>query len=108
MLILNDLFKTPTDDLQSRLKCVLEALPIDALPLIKCTTQGGFVDDQPITVSVLRMTDSATTLEAKVGIFFTEAIGGCSCGDGTHSANGYGELLLIIDRQTAQVQCTVL
>ena len=109
MLILNDLFNTPNNDLKNRLKQVLEALPIDALPLAKCTTQGGFVDDQPITVTVLRMTDSATGLEAKIGVFFTEAIGGCSCsGEDTHSANGYGELLLSIDRQTAHVECTVL
>jgi hypothetical protein len=40
----------------------------------------------------------AERIEIVVGVFFTEIVGGCSCGDEPVAVNGYVELSLRIER----------
>ena len=46
-------------------------------------------------------------IQAKVGVFFNEIIGGCSCGDDPLSENAYCELQVSIDKVTAEAEFSV-
>jgi len=74
----------------------IEALPAASLPLEALTTQGGRVEG--VTLRLLAAEASADGIRARLGVFFTEWVGGCSCGDGLIPVQGYGELALIIAR----------
>jgi hypothetical protein len=39
-----------------------------------------------------------------VGVFFREIVGGCSCGDEPFAADGYCEIELRIDKETAEAR----
>jgi hypothetical protein len=98
----------PSDDFARALKADLEALPAGTLPLHLATTQGGLVDDSDISVSVLTHTDDAAAIRARVGVFFTEAVGGCNCHDDPIRANGYCLLEVSIHKRTAAADFVLL
>ena len=93
----------PSADSASVLKDEIKHLDAGSLPLQQFTTQGGIVDDADISVTVLGLDDQGDEIRAKVGVFFTEVVGGCNCHDDPVLANAYGELRLSINRQTAEV-----
>ena len=84
------------------LKQELEALQPGSLPLQQFTTQGGVVDDADISVTVLSVVGHEHEILAKVGVFFTEVVGGCNCHDDPVHSNAYAEMMLAINRQTAE------
>jgi hypothetical protein len=84
------------------LKQEIEALPPGTLPLQSGVTQGGLADDAGLTAVVLRTGDAGSAVEVVVGIFFTEIVAGCSCGDEPMALNAYCELQLRIDKLTAR------
>jgi hypothetical protein len=88
-------------DFSQVLKDEIESLGPGVLPLQQCTTQGGNIDDSDISVSVLSCGESGDTITAKLGIFFTEVVGGCNCHDDPVRENGYCEIGISIDMQTA-------
>lgn len=90
------------------LKHELENLPAGTLPLEKGTSRGGFVDDSDISVTVINTTQNENGIEAKVGVFFTEIIVGCGCGDEPVPENAYCELLISIDRTTSAAKFEVI
>lgn len=89
-----------TDDLPRVLKAELEALPPGTLPLEHATTQGGQVESAPWTVTVLHCSATPETICARVGVFFSERVGGCNCADDPLCVNQYALLQLDIDRNT--------
>lgn len=95
------------DNFSSILKNELQSLPISQLPLDKATSQGGYVDNTPVTVTVNRFIDNDMTIEGRVGIFFTEIVINCGCGDDPMAINGYGEFYIIIDKQMATTTITL-
>ena len=97
------------DDAFARtLKTELEGLTMGSLPLEKGTTQGGQVDDSDISVTVIDAFDRETSIQAKVGVFFREIVGGCSCGDEPVAENAYCEILVSIDKETAVAEFSVI
>ena len=84
------------------LKEELEHLPPGTLPLDKGVTQGGLVDDSNITATILNYTDNETSIEANVGIFFTEIVINCGCGDDPFETNAYCEIHIVINKTTRQ------
>jgi hypothetical protein len=89
------------------LKRELGALPSGVLPLHRGTTQGGHVDDSAISVTVLHAVEGARGLEARVGVFFTEVVPACSCGDDPLEVNAYCVLRIAIDKNTAAAAFSV-
>jgi len=83
------------------LKNELQGLGATKLPLEKGTSQGGYIDESPISVSVNRFTDSDDTIKGSVGVFFTEIVINCGCGDDPMHINAYCDLTIAIDKQTA-------
>lgn len=98
----------PSDDFKRILKVEIEAIDRKLLPLEKGTAQGGYVSDEPITATVLRVEELANTIQADVGIFFTEIVICCGCGDDPMPANTYCEMRLLIDKQTAETEIEII
>lgn len=90
------------------LKREVGALPPGSLPLARATTQGGQVDDRDICVTVLDAAADADGIRARVGVFFTEVVSSCSCGDDPLEVNAYCVLRIDIDRGTAAAAFTVV
>jgi hypothetical protein len=74
----------------------LLALPDGVLPVEG--EQGGLIDPASLGVILLSSRADADRIEVGVGVFFTEIVGGCSCGDEPFGVNGYKELRLRIER----------
>jgi hypothetical protein len=83
------------------LKQELLALPSGSLPLHRLTGQGGMVDDSALEVTIISRHDRDQVIEARIGVFFTEIVINCGCGDEPMPVNAYGELLLTINKTTA-------
>ena len=89
---------------ETALKRELENLPAGTLPLEKGTSRGGFVDDSDISVTVINAKQNKNSIQAKVGVFFTEIIVGCGCGDDPIAENAYCEMLISIDKTTSEAE----
>ena len=96
------------DTIETVLKRELESLPSGTLPLHVCTTRGGYVDDSDISATVLNVEQAEHHLLCKVGIFFTEIVVGCGCGDAPFPENAYCELMVSIDKITAEAEFEVI
>ena len=74
----------------------LLALPEGVLPI--AGEQGGLIDPASLGLTLLWSRADAERIEVAVGVFFTEIVGGCSCGDEPFGVNGYTELSLRIEQ----------
>jgi hypothetical protein len=90
-------------DFAATLSRELAALPEGSLPIIG--EQGGLIDPASIGVTLLSAHADAGLIEVVIGVFFTESVGGCSCGDDPFSVAGYEELCLRIDRSDGAAVC---
>ena len=97
-----------TDSFNQSLKYEMQNLKSGMLPLHLGTTQGGMVDDSNISASIINSSDNDDYILAKVGIFFNEIIGGCNCDDDPASENTYCEILVSINKKTAETTFTVI
>lgn len=91
-----------------QLKHELEHLQPGTLPLEQATTQGGQVDDSNISATVVEAREDGDWIRARVGIFFNEVVGGCSCGDDPLSVNAYCQIQVSIDKASAEAEFAVL
>lgn len=98
----------PSDNFKRVLKDEIEASDKKLLSLEKGTNQGGYVSDEAITATVLRVFDQGETIQAEVGIFFTEIVICCGCGDDPMPANAYCEMLFEISKDNAEVVITLI
>lgn len=87
-------------DFAKRLAQRVQALPAGALPLQIGCRQGGRVDDHDIATTVLGVDQQADQVVARVGVFFTELVGGCNCNDDPVEVNAYCVLRVSIERAT--------
>lgn len=109
MLILPGAVKAwHTDDFPAVLKAELEALAPASLPLHKGVSQAGMVGEAPMTVIVLNYVDEEKIITGKLGVFFTEVVINCGCGDDPMQINAYCELLIGIDKATAAATINVV
>lgn len=97
-----------TDLFNPSLKNEIQNLKPGTLPLEKATNQGGMIDDSNITASIINSTDNNNYIQAKVGIFFNEVVGGCNCDDDPVSENTYCEIILSINKETAEAEFSLI
>jgi len=97
-----------SEDFTRVLKDEIEAMGAGALPLDEGTAHGGFVDDADITAVPFTSVDDEHSVVADVGIFFTEIVAGCSCGDEPETVNAYCRLRIRIDRASAEAEVSVV
>lgn len=95
-------------DFKQALKDELEHLPAGTLPLEQGTSRGGFVDDSDISVSVTHTTENRHSIQVRAGVFFTEIITGCGCGDEPLPENAHCVLRISIDKSTAAAEFEVI
>ncbi|MGD8803274.1 MAG: glucosamine--fructose-6-phosphate aminotransferase [Gammaproteobacteria bacterium] len=106
-IILDTLPASGSADFVHALKCQLESLPAGSLPLEQGTSQGGYVDDSDISVTVIRVSEKNGRIQGKIGVFFTEIVVGCGCGDDPFPVNAYCELQISLDKNTAEMEFEV-
>ena len=90
-----------TPRFEQTLKNEIEALDVACLPLSRGTGSGGRIDGSDLAITVFSARENGPMVQARVGVFFTEIVGGCSCGDEPFSQPAYCMLQVIFDRQTA-------
>ena len=90
------------------LKAELESLATGVLPLQKGCSRGGVADDREIAVTVLAVKQGERFIRARVGVFFSEVVAGCSCGDDPLTEHAYCEMEVAIDRESAQAEFVVV
>jgi hypothetical protein len=98
----------PSEAFARALKNEIESLPPGSLPLERGIACGGRVDDSRITATFLRSRDEGESIQADVGIFFEEVVGGCSCGDDPLAQNAYCELRVRIAKATGEAVFALL
>lgn len=98
----------PSKEFSRRVKAAIEQCDRKLLPLESATTQGGYISDEAMTATVLRVTDQGEYIQVLAGIFFTEIVICCGCGDDPMPANAYGEMLFLIDKLTAETEIKIV
>ncbi len=81
-----------SEEFRLTLKQQIKSLPAGSLPLEKSLTQGGYVDDHDVDVTVLASRETDNAISVKLGVFFTEIVINCSCGDEPMPINAYCEM----------------
>lgn len=97
-----------SDAFARSLKGEIEALGTGSLPLDQAITRGGFVDDGNITAMVLNASGDDRYIDSEIGVFFSENVAGCNCGDEPETINVYCRLKLRIDRETAETEIRLI
>ncbi|MCK5648535.1 MAG: glucosamine--fructose-6-phosphate aminotransferase [Gammaproteobacteria bacterium] len=105
--LVNSLQHWGSEDFKKVLKQELEALADDVLPLDQATCQGGKADASDISALINSATENDRKIQVRVGIFFNEIIAGCNCGDDPMAENTYCELLVSIDKTSAETDFTL-
>ena len=105
----NTLQAWQSDAFSRVLKEEIKGMDARTFPLQKGCTRGGVVDDtDDITATVIKGIDEERSIVADVGIFFTETLVACSCGEEPESVNSYCQLRIRIDKATAEAQIDVI
>jgi hypothetical protein len=90
------------------LKAELEGLPSGTLPLDKACSRGGYADDRGLTVTIRDVNRTERAIRARIGVFFSEVVAGCSCGDPPLVENAYCDMAVVIDRESAEAVFSVI
>jgi hypothetical protein len=90
-----------TDSFSQTLKDEIKTIKADDLPLLKSTTQGGIVNTEKSGITILRKTETLNNIIVYIGMFFTEIVPSCSCGDDPMEANNYCEIEIKINKLNA-------
>lgn len=99
-----------SSDFSPALKHELEAQAA-RLPLQQALAGSSTVSSERIEVMVIRHEADADRIRAKVGVFFSGIVAGCSCADDptpVEARNEYCELLVDIDRRTAAADVRIV
>ena len=96
-----------TDTCNATLVSSIMALGPCAMPLQQGLSQGDMASERPEKVTVMSSHETESEIIIKLGVFFTEIISGCSCGDDPVSLNGYCEMQLTIDKLSGEANFRV-
>ena len=97
-----------TDFFEQTLCDEIRTCETGVLPLHQGTSQGGYVDDSKLAITLISSSDNGNAIQVKIGAFFSELVGGCNCADDPVASNAYCELQVIIDKTSAEADITVL
>lgn len=100
-----------TTSFDAVLKDEIEGLDCAALPLQQGLERSSYVTDSGFSVTVLSAADEPDLIRARIGVFYTGVVAGCSCADDPTPVEGqteYCELQLDIEKATAGTNITLL
>lgn len=90
-----------SDAFTAAVEAEVQALGPVALPLHRLASTGHALDAR-VSVTLIASRESEKTIVVRLGVFFEEILPGCSCGDEPEAQPAYGEMVLSIDKLTAQ------
>lgn len=102
-------WKTP--EFGDVLKQEIEQLDASLLPLQQGLASSSHVTDRPFQAMIIRVDEDAGLIRAKVGIFYSGIIAGCSCADDPTPIDEQTEYCVLqfdIDSNTAEATVTLL
>ncbi|MDP3483627.1 MAG: hypothetical protein Q8S05_10010, partial [Sulfuricella sp.] len=70
-----------TADFEGILKTEIEQLDAEQLPLQQGLSTSSYALDDKLNVRIISVSEEANLIRAKVGIFYSGIIAGCSCAD---------------------------
>ena len=91
-----------SDHFSDVLKEEIAHLESGVLPLAQGVTQGGYIDDSNMAISIIHCAENDQFIHVKAGFFFTEIVVCCGCGDEPMHQNAYCVILIKIDKVTAE------
>jgi hypothetical protein len=86
-------------------------LGVDALPLQAGLSQGSVALDDKLSATTISVSEQADSICARVGIFYSGMIAGCSCADDPTPVNRTTEYCIVqleIDKATAAARISLL
>lgn len=96
------------DALIRTLKRELESGVGATLPLDQGTGEGGYSDASNLQVTVLGIDQDDDILHARIGVFFTEIVANCGCGDEPVHKPAYCQMALRIERSTGATTASLI
>jgi hypothetical protein len=97
-----------SDSFSATLSAEIRNLPLSELPLTEATSQGGYIDDSDLEITVFHVGGDKHSIRASIGCFFTEIVICCGCGDEPMQTNGYCQMRVEIDRVSGEARFTVV
>lgn len=100
-----------TPGFESILKQEIVQLGADQLPLQQGLSGSSSVSNEPVTVVINSVVETADVIRIRAGIFYQGMIGGCSCADDPTPDNGineYCEVNFDIDKSTAATRVVLV
>lgn len=100
-----------TPDFEDILKGEIEQMDAEQLPLQQGLSTSSYALDDKLNVRIIRVSADTSFIRAKVGIFYTGIIAGCSCADDptpVEEQNEYCVVQLDIDKTTAETTVVLL
>jgi len=100
-----------TPAFKEMLKQEIEQLDAAQLPLQQGLSRTSYATDSPHTAIVIGIAEDARFIHAKVGIFYSGIIAGCSCADDptpVTEETEYCEVRVDIDKATAEATVTLI
>lgn len=92
-------------DFNTVLKKEIEQLDVSSLPLQQGLSHSSYTSDEKFSVMIISVTDEASLIRVKVGVFYSGVIAGCNCADDPSSIAEqpeYCELEFAIDKHSAE------
>jgi hypothetical protein len=94
-----------TPDFENILKEEIAQLGAEQLPLQQGLSTSSYALDDKLKVRIISVSGDASLIHAKVGLFYSGIIAGCSCADDptpVEEQNEYCEVQLDINKLTAE------
>jgi hypothetical protein len=101
----------PGDGFNDALKQELQTRDKSELPLQQGIRHGNITGSSAFSVLPISADERNGAIQAKVGIFYTSIVAGCSCADDptpVGEINEYCEVLISIDKQDARAEVRLL
>ena len=100
-----------TPDFKDILKAEIEQMGAEQLPLQQGLSTSSYALDDKLHALIINVTEEANFIRAKVGIFYTGIIAGCSCADDptpVEEQTEYCVVQLDINKMTAETTVALL
>ncbi len=98
-------------DFKGILKREIEAKGVGELPLQQSLAGSSHALEDSFSIMIIRVSEAADAIHAKLGIFYSGIVAGCNCADDptpVEAQNEYCEIFLTIDKATAEASITSL
>ena len=100
-----------TPEFSKILKAAVEGMDASQLPLQQALASTSYALDAKLNAMIISVSEERDSIRAKVGIFYSGIIAGCSCADDptpVEEQNEYCAVQLDIDKRTAETRIALL